>query len=226
MGSLRDMRDLYITLIRVWLRRRAVAGGEVRKLASHWEGPYRIAKKLRNWTYSIVKEGSSATLTVHHNRLKPCRAAPTSLKTAPRPSAPTQASPVTDARKRPVVPHSVGGWDQPRCGQSASRTQDRRTVGDESGWNQEGAIEHTDRDPGRPGTHTDRDPGRPGTQTHRDPGRPGISTDRDPGRADPRTDGSPGRPDIEADREPLCEIRTRSGRICRAPPKLSDFVVG
>ena len=198
----------------------------MRKLASHWEGPYRIAKKLRNWTYSIVKEGGSAAMTVHHNRLKPCRAAPSSPKTATRPSVPTQVSPVTEARKRPVGPHSVGVWNQPRCGQSANHTQDRRNVGDESGWNRERATTQTDRDPGRPGTHTDRDPGRPDSPTGRDPGRPETPTDRDPGRPDTPTDRDPGRPDIAADREPLCETRTRSGRISRAPSKLSDFVIG
>ena len=72
----RILEHVYTPGDRVWMRREAFKKGESRKLASVWDGPYRVKDKLRSWTYRVQREGGSKECVVHHNRLKPCHSTP------------------------------------------------------------------------------------------------------------------------------------------------------
>ena len=72
----RILEHVYTPGDRVWMHREAFKKGESRKLASVWDGPYRVKEKLRSWTYRVQREGGSKECVVHHNQLKPCHSAP------------------------------------------------------------------------------------------------------------------------------------------------------
>ena len=148
-------------------------------------------------------------MTVHHNRLKPCRASPVLPRSAPRPSAsqaptrsqyPYQAPHAPDRTARTanfsprhlVAPNPVQGGDQPMPGPPTSRAQGRPVSDGEPGWD--------------PELHTNSEP-TGHTVTHDDRGQAGSQTDHS--TCTERT-----------------ETRTRSGRVSRAPATLHDYVLG
>ena len=57
---------------RVWLFVPAVPTGRTKKLASLWRGPDTVVDKTGPVNYRVQLIGSTATLVVHRNRLKPC----------------------------------------------------------------------------------------------------------------------------------------------------------
>ena len=57
---------------RVWLYTPAIKAGKTRKLSSLWRGPYTILDRTSSVNYRIQLIGSSTSLNVHRNRLKPC----------------------------------------------------------------------------------------------------------------------------------------------------------
>ncbi len=60
----------------VWLFIPAVKSGRSRKFSSLWRGPYTVVDKLGPVNYRIQLLGTSRTLIVHRNRLKPCYGKP------------------------------------------------------------------------------------------------------------------------------------------------------
>ena len=144
-------------------------------------------------------------MTVHHNRLKPCRASPVPPRSATRPSAsqastrtqyPYQAPHAPDRTARTanfsprhlLAPNPVQGGDQPRPGPPTNRAHGR-PVSD-----------------GEPELHTNSEPTEH-TVTHDDRGQAESQTDHS--ACTERT-----------------ETRTRSGRVSRASATLHDYVPG
>ena len=220
----RIVENVYAAGDRVWLRKQAVKGGEVRKLSSHWEGPYRVVEKLRNWTYKIKKEGGSAESTVHHNRLKPCHSDPEK----PRANAPAPPRIQSDRRRsgptrvvddRPGPSGVVSGI--PRFVQSA--------VGS--------LLERLPVEPGEGGAETGDGPARlgqsaVGSPRERLPVRPAAGTEtgdhsmhvaREEGSESSEGEKDEGRGDQPVERNPI-PTYSRSGRKIRQPIHLRDYV--
>lgn len=66
----------------MWLYVPAVKQGRTKKLSSLWRGPYTILDKTSPVNYRIQLIGSTVSLTVHQNCLKPCYGNPNQM--APR----------------------------------------------------------------------------------------------------------------------------------------------
>ena len=58
----------------------AIKSGRTRKLSSLWHGPYTILDKTGSVNYRIQLIGSTVSLIVHRNHLKPCYCDPDSIK--------------------------------------------------------------------------------------------------------------------------------------------------
>ena len=91
---------------RVWLYTPAVKSGRTKKFSLLWRGPYTVFDRTGDANYKIQLIGSSHSMIVHRNRLKPCYGDPTSRQHQSRTL--TKRNPSTSVTEEQLSQEQVG----------------------------------------------------------------------------------------------------------------------